>query len=101
MNNSVQFQFNQSTLASIQYLNSQASVVNRLDGKYMPAVNEVVTETQKATETNSASHFISIFAAAASKDKDGSNPFYRGELLASKSEKEEAKGVDSLKSIFS
>lgn len=47
MNNSVQFQFNQSTLASIQYLNSQASVVNRLDGKYMPAVNEVVTETQK------------------------------------------------------
>lgn len=101
MNNSVQFQFNQSTLASIQYLNSQASVVNRLDGKYMPAVNEVVTETQKATETNSASHFISIFAAATSKDKDGSNPFYRGELLASKSEKEEAKGVDTLKSIFS
>lgn len=101
MNNSVQFQFNQSTLASIQYLNSQAAVSTKLDGKYMPAVNDVVTETQKATEAAPASQFVSIFAAAASKDKDGSNPFYHGELLAGKFQKEEKKDVDSLKSIFS
>lgn len=100
MNNTLQFEFNQTTLNSIQYLNSQAAVSKKLDGKYMPAVNEIVTETQKATETNSASHFISIFAAAASKDKDGSNPFYNGELLMNKSKKEEQKETESLKSIF-
>ena len=66
----------------------------------MPAVNEVVTETQKATETNSATHFISIFSAAASKDRDGSNPFYHGELLMGNSKKEEKRNVESLKSIF-
>lgn len=100
MNNTLQFEFNQTTLNSIQYLNSQAAVSKKLDGKYMPAVNEVVTETQKSTETNSASHFISIFAAAASKDKDGSNPFYNGELLMNNSKKEEKKETESLKSIF-
>lgn len=100
MNNSLQFEFNQTTLNSIQYLNSQAAVSKKLDGKYMPAVNEVVTEAQKATETNSASHFISIFTAAASKDKEGSNPFYNGELLMNNSKKEEKKEIESLKSIF-
>ncbi|MBD5403258.1 hypothetical protein HDR58_10760 [bacterium] len=100
MNNTLQFQFNQTTLDSIQYLNSQAAVVKKVDGKYMPAVNEVVAETQKATETNSASHFISIFAAASSKDKDGSNPFYNGELLAGKSKKDEQHEIEPLKSIF-
>lgn len=100
MNNSLQFEFNQTTLNSIQYLNSQAAVSKKLDGKYMPTVNEVVTEAQKATETNSASHFISIFTAAASKDKEGSNPFYNGELLMNNSKKEEKKETESLKSIF-
>lgn len=103
MNNAFQYQFNQSTLNSIQFLNSQAAISKKIDGKYMPAVNEVVTETQKATETNSASQFMSIFAAATAKDKDGSNPFYHGELLMSKSQKEEtSEKVEtlSLKSIF-
>ena len=69
MNNAYQYNFNETALKSIQYLNSQAAITNKVDGKYMPAVNEVVTETQKATETNSATHFISIFSAAASKDR--------------------------------
>jgi len=43
---------------------------------------------------------MSIFAAAASKDKDGSNPFYHGELLMAKSQKEEKNENESLKSIF-
>lgn len=100
MNNTLQFQFNQTTLNSIQYLNSQAAITKRVDGKYMPAVNEVVTETQKSVETNSASHFISIFTAATAKDKEGSNPFYNGELLAKQTKKEEQKEVELLKSIF-
>lgn len=103
MNNSFQYQFNQATLNSIQYLNSQAAIARRNDGKYMPVVNEVVTETQKAAETTGTSQFISIFAAATAKDKDGSNPFYHGELLmGSKSGKEEtsAAASDSMKSIF-
>ena len=100
MNNTLQFQFNQTTLNSIQYLNSQAAIAKRVDGKYMPAVNEVVTETQKSVETNSASHFISIFTAATAKDKEGSNPFYNGELLTKNAKKEEQKDVEPLKSIF-
>ena len=62
MNNTLQFHFNQATLNSIQYLNSQAAMSKTMDGKVIPAANEVVTETQKATETNSATHFISIFS---------------------------------------
>lgn len=102
MNNSLQFQFNQATLNSIQYLNTQAAIAKKTDGKYMPAVNEVVTETQKASETNNTTHFISIFTAAASKDRDGSNPFYNGELLANNksTEKSENKELESMKSIF-
>lgn len=100
MNNSLQYQFNESTLNSIKYLNSQAAVTNKIDGKYMPNVNEVVTEAQKVTETSNASQFISIFAAASSKDKDGSNPFYNGELLAHNSNKDENTEVEPLKSIF-
>jgi hypothetical protein len=100
MNNALQFQFNQETLNSIQFLNSQAAISKKVDGKYMPAVNDAVTETQKVVETNSAQHFMSIFTAATSKDKEGSNPFYNGELLMNNSKKEETKEVDSLKSIF-
>ncbi len=100
MNNVLQFQFNQTTLNSIQYLNSQAAISKNIAGKYMPAVNEVVTETQKAVETTSASHFMSIFAAATAKDKDGSNPFYNGELLMGKDQKEEKEKAETLKSIF-
>ncbi len=101
MNNALQFQLNEATLNSIKFLNSQAAVSKKLDGKYMPAVNEVVTETQKATETTSASHFMSIFSAATAKDKQGSNPFYNGELLMGKAaKKEETNDIEPLKSIF-
>lgn len=101
INNSLQYQFNEQTLKSIQFLNSQAAIVNRLDGKYMPAVNSVVTESQKASEVNPANHFMAIFAAETAKDKEGSNPFYNGELLnKSKKEEQEQAQLDSLKSIF-
>ncbi len=99
MNNTYQYQFNETTLNSIKYLNSQAAISKKIDGKYMPVVNEV-TETQKASETNAAAGLVSIFAAAASKDKNGSNPFYHGELLMGRSKKEEKNDVEPLKSIF-
>jgi hypothetical protein len=100
MNNSLQFQFNEATVNSIQYLNSQAAITNRVDGKYMPAVNEVVTETQKVSQTD-ASHFVNIFTAATAKDKEGSNPFYRGELLMGKTTNaDDNNDIEPLKSIF-
>ncbi len=100
LNNSLQFQFNQTTLNSINYLNTQAAVRRNVDGKYMPTI-EVATETQKSAETNAASHFVKIFTAATAKDKEGSNPFYHGELLAQKAaETEQSKDVDSAISIF-
>jgi len=99
MNNSLQFNFNQTTLASIQYLNSQAAQTQRVDGKYMPVVN-VPTETQKSAEVNST-QFVSIFTAPTAKDKEGSNPFYHGELLNhGKSKSDEQQEVEQLKSIF-
>lgn len=99
MNNSLQFNFNQQTLNSIQYLNTQAAYDKKVEGKYMPIVNDV-TETQKASSTNSASHFVSIFTSAADKDKKGSNPFYQGELLMGGKKKETSHQADKLKSIF-
>ncbi len=101
INNSLQYQFNEQTLKSIQFLNSQAAIANRVDGKYMPSVNAVVTEAQKASETTPASHFMAIFASETAQDKQGSNPFYHGELLNnSKKEEQEQAQMDSLKSIF-
>lgn len=101
INNSLQYQFNEQTLKSIQFLNSQAAIANRIDGKYMPAVNSIVTETQKAAEATPANHFMAIFAAETAKDKEGSNPFYHGELLnKSKKEEQEQAQRDTLKSIF-
>ncbi len=104
MNNAYQFQLNEKTIQSIQFLNSQAAITGRIDGKYAPAVNEVVTETQKVSDTNK-SQYMSIFASEASKDREGSNPFYNGELLLGEKKKESANqnsqsGAESLKSIF-
>lgn len=102
MNNTLQFQFNEITLNSIQYLNTQAAV-KKMDGKYMPAVNEIVTEAQKSSEAN-PSQFTNIYTLEIAKDKQGSNPFYHGELLNQQhksNENEEAqKDPLSLKSIF-
>lgn len=102
MNNALQFQLNTEALKSIQFLNSQAAVANRVEGKIVPAVNEVVTETQKVSDSNKTK-FMSIFTAPTAKDKEGSNPFYNGELLMNNKnskEEQEAKEADKLKNIF-
>lgn len=99
MNNALQFQFNQTTLNSIQYLNSQAAMNKNNDGKYIPVISQNMTEAEKVTETDST-HFVKIFTAATAKDKEGSNPFYNGELLAQPKKEESKNEKDSLKSIF-
>ena len=86
-NSVFQYQFNEQTVQAMQYLNSQAAFTKRVEGKFTPAVNEIVTETQKSTETN-PNRFQSIFTSETSKDKNGSNPFYHGELLMSGKDKE-------------
>lgn len=97
INNTLQFQLNTETLNSIRFLNSQAAIASRVDGKYIPTTNTVPTETQKFSETNK-SQFMTIKTAESSKDKDGSNPFYFGELLMNHSKKEDQKPEN--KSIF-
>ena len=100
INNTMQFQLNAETLNSIRFLNSRAAIANRIDGKYMPVINAVATETQKISESNK-SQFMSIFTSETAKDKNGSNPFYFGELLArDKKEENKQKDNDMLKSIF-
>ena len=100
INSALQFQLNTEALKSIQFLNSQAAVAQRVEGKIAPAVNEVVTETQKTADNKS--QYTQIYTVATSKDRDGSNPFYNGELLMNNKSKEEKQkqNSDSLKSIF-
>ncbi len=100
INNSLQFQLNTETLKSIQFLNSQAAISNRIDGKYMPVVNAAQTEVQKTSENNK-SQFMSIFTSETAKDKNGSNPFYFGELLnGEKKDEQKHKDNNALKNIF-
>ena len=85
MNNSgLQIQLNQEVMNSIQFLNSQAAqkVQKNVEGKVAFAVYEG-TDVQKAPETPK---FNSIVSFGTAKDKQGSNPFYHGELLANKKE---------------
>ena len=82
MNNSgLQIQLNENVLNSIKFLNSQAAqqVSKNVEGKLAFAVYEG-SDVQKAPEMPK---FNSIVSFATAKDKQGSNPFYHGELLNS------------------
>lgn len=83
-NSGFQVQLNQEVLKSIQYLNTQAAqrVQKNVEGKIAFAVYES-TDVQRAPEPPK---FNSIISYGTSKDKQGSNPFYHGELLANKKE---------------
>lgn len=96
MNNSgLQIQLSQNTLAAINTLNSKAAqnVQKNVEGKMTVAINEVTVQEQKTATPK----FNSIISLAADKDKNGSNPFYHGELLMADSKKEE---TTEDKSIF-
>lgn len=96
MNNSgLQVQLNQNTLASINYLNSMAAqnVQKNVEGKMTVAVNEITLKEHTAPVTV----FNTIVSQETAKDKNGSNPFYHGELLMGTSKKDENK--DDAKAI--
>lgn len=88
MNNSgLQIQLNQNVLDSIKFLNTQAAqkVQKNVEGKIAFSVYEGA-DVQKAAETPK---FNSIVSFGTAKDKNGSNPFYHGELLANGQKKED------------
>lgn len=85
MNNAgLQVQLNQTALDSIKFLNTQAAqnVQKNVEGKIAFSVYESA-DVQKAPEMPK---FNSIVSFATAKDKQNSNPFYHGELLANKKE---------------
>ena len=67
----------------------------------MPNVNAsaIVPEAQKTSEANK-SQFMSIFTSETAKDKNGSNPFYGGELLMNNNNPKKEETKNELKSIF-
>lgn len=97
MNNSgLQIQLSQSALDAISTLNSKAAqnIQKSVEGKMTVAVNEITVQEQKTITPK----FNSIISLAANKDKNGSNPFYHGELLMANAGKKEEKTEE--KSIF-
>lgn len=96
-NSGLNIQLNNNVLASIQYLNTKAAqnVQKNVEGKLTIALNESQGQTAK---TETAGKFNSIVSLAAGKDKNGSNPSYKGELLFVKKEKEQ--NEDNNNNIF-
>ena len=98
MNNSgMQIQLNQNVLDSIKFLNSQAAqnVQKNVEGKMTIGVNEAPADIKAA---NQAPKFNSIISFASAKDKNGSHPFYHGELL--QGGKSEQTQDDKVENIF-
>lgn len=81
-NSGLQIHLNQETLSKINYLNSMAAqnTQKNVDGKLTINVNEITLKEQK----HSVNTTNKLVALETSKDKNGSNPFYHGELLMSK-----------------
>ena len=86
-NSGFDVQLNQNTLNSIKYLNSMAAqnIQKNVEGKMTVTVNEITIKEQQAPVTA----FNSIVSQGTAKDKNGSNPFYHGELLMKDRKKEE------------
>ncbi len=88
MTNSMQLSFNENALASLKFLNGEASksIFKAVEGKMTPAVNAEATIGQKTVELP---RFSQLIKTDLSQDKNGSNPFYKGELLKVKKEDKE------------
>lgn len=90
----MQVNLNENVMASIKFLNSEAtkSILKNVEGKIAPAVNEGTTKTQNNVALPRFAQLVKT--TDLSKDKSGSNPFYKGELLkVKKEEKEESLNV--------
>jgi len=89
-NSGMDVKLNENALASLKFLNSKASEValKNMDGKMAPAVNEESTKGKNVFQLPKFNQLIKT--SDLSQDKNGSNPFYKGELLKlQKNEKEE------------
>ena len=95
-NSGLQIQLSQDALNAINTLNAKAAqnVQKNVEGKMTVAVNEITVQEQK----NPTPKFNSLVSLATAKDKNGSNPFYHGELLMNNSKKEEK--AEDKQSIF-
>lgn len=95
-NSGLQIQLSQEAMNAIYTLNTKAAqnVQKNVEGKMTVAVNEITVQEQK----NPTPKFNSLISLAANKDKNGSNPFYHGELLMNNNKKEEKQ--DDKQSIF-
>lgn len=92
-NSGLQIQLNQNTINSIQYLNSMAAqnLQKNVEGKMTISVNEITVKEQNTPHTV----FGGLVSQETAKDKNGSNPFYHGELLMNNgAKKDENKGDD-------
>ncbi len=98
-NSGLQVQLSQETISKIYYLNTKAAqgVQNNVDGKMTIAVNEITIKEQK----NTVASKNRIVTNESAKDKNGSNPFYHGELLMMKNNPSKEETVDEQKVITS
>lgn len=97
-NSGLQVQLSQKALESIKALNTQAAqnVQKNVEGKLAFAVNEITVQEQKTVTPK----FNSLISLAASKDKNGSSPSYRGELLMMTGKAKEENEKETSISIF-
>lgn len=96
-NSGLQIQLNQETLAKINYLNSMAAQNSQknVEGKLSLSVNDV-TLNEKPKAVNNTNK---ITAQETAKDKNGSNPFYHGELLMAETSKNSEEPMDEKRAI--
>lgn len=80
-NSGMQVSLNENVAASIKFLNSQASksIFKNVEGKIAPAVNEETVKVKNNFELPKFNHLVKT--SEMNKDKNGSNPFYKGQVL--------------------
>lgn len=85
-NSGVQVNLSQNAIASVNFLKSQAaqSIFKAVEGKMAPTVAEEAPKASRLTQLPGFSQLVKT--AELGQDKNGSNPFYKGELLAVKKE---------------
>lgn len=84
----MQVNLSEKALDSLRYLSSEASktVLKNIEGKIAIAETAEITAKQKVSNVVAFGKLTE--SATLDSDKRGSNPFYRGELLAVKKEEE-------------
>ena len=91
-NSGMQVNLSDKAVSSLKYLNGEASksILKNVDGKINIAETKEITEKQAI---NPASFGELVEATNLNSDKNGSNPFYKGELLNVTTEEEESEDV--------